>query len=233
MRQRTPLLVRGLATGLMAIGLVGATALPVAAEEICQDQPVLAAVDGNGDGVASVGEIRSVAPDNAELQAAADQLEARGVTGIRYTGCDDSGGDGGTGTGDGGAGAGTGDGGTGTGDGGSGTGTGDGGAGTGDGGAVDGTASGDGAEASGSGSGTDSATTGDGSTGTSASSADRAETGDGTTGSADAVSISGLPSTGQGASASGWDATMVMLILSAASVTALGAAVTLRKRSLA
>jgi hypothetical protein len=216
MRQRTPLLVRGLATGLMAIGLVGATALPVAAEEICQDQPVLAAVDGNGDGVASVGEIRSVAPDNAELQAAADQLDARGVTGIRYTGCDGGAGDGGAGGAD--------DGGTGAG------GADDGGAG--DGGAADGTASGDGAEASGSGSGTDSATTDDGSTGTSAGSADGAETGDGTTGSAD-VSISGLPSTGQGASASGWDATKVMLILSAASIMALGAAVTLRKRSMA
>jgi len=69
---------------------MGTTVVPTAAQEICQEEPTLALADGNKDGVASVEEILALAPDNAQLQAAADQLEAAGITGIRYTGCDES-----------------------------------------------------------------------------------------------------------------------------------------------
>ena len=226
MRQGKPLLVRGLATGVMALGLMGATALPVMAQELCRNQPVLAAVDGNGDGFASVGEIRAVAPDNAELQAAADRLEGEGYSGIRYTGCDGSG-DGGTGTGDDGGQATGDDGGQATGDGGAATGgeaTGDdGAAASGDGGAATG------GEATGDGAAADATTSGDSST----SSAGGAETGDDTTASVGNAVISDLPSVGQGTSAvDGWNATMVTLALGAAGIMALGAAVALRRNSL-
>lgn len=199
MHKRTPLLIRGLATGVMAIGLLGATVLPVAAQEICREEPFLAAVDGNGDGVVSTAEIRSVHPDNARLQELAGQLEAAGVTGIRYTGCDD-----GTGNGSGS--------GTGTGNGADASGSGTNGSATGDGGATSANATGAG-----------------GSTGTSASGAGGGDT----TESTDDVVITDMPSVGQGASTvSGWDATMVTLIVGAASIMTLGAALTLRRRSL-
>lgn len=91
MQQRTPLLVRRLAMGLMILSLASATAVAAVAEEVCRAEPAVAVADDNGDGVASIDEIRAFAPDNAELQRAADQLEAEGVSGIRYTGCDESG----------------------------------------------------------------------------------------------------------------------------------------------
>lgn len=78
--------------GLMAVvlwlGALGTMALPVAAEEVCREVPALAMVDTNTDGVASVEEIRAVAPDNARLQDLTAQLEAGGVTGIRYADCE-------------------------------------------------------------------------------------------------------------------------------------------------
>ncbi len=79
-----------LMSALLCLGAMGTTALPTAAQEVCQEEPTLAVVDGNKDGVASVEEIRAVAPDNTRLQELTGQLEAQGVTGIRYTGCDES-----------------------------------------------------------------------------------------------------------------------------------------------
>ncbi len=197
MRTRAALLIRGLATGVMALGLMSTMTLPAVAQEICREEPLLAAADSNGDGVASTEEIRSINPNNARLQELAGQLEAAGVTGIRYTGCD----------------GGTGDAGTGTGNGADASGSGTNGSATGDGGATSANATGAG-----------------GSTGTSASGAGGGDT----TESTDDVVITDMPSVGQGASTvSGWDATMVTLIVGAASIMTLGAALTLRRRSLA
>jgi hypothetical protein len=70
------------------------------------DQPALGFFDGNGDGVLSIAEIQSAAPGNTELQAVANDLEAAGISGIQYTGCD------GTGGGDQGGGSGEGSGGS-------------------------------------------------------------------------------------------------------------------------
>ena len=82
--------VRGLVLCLMALGLMGTMTLPAAAQtprEICREAPVLAAVDRNGDEVATPTEIRNFAPGNTRLNELAGQLEAGGITGIRYTGC--------------------------------------------------------------------------------------------------------------------------------------------------
>jgi len=83
----------GLVSALLclgALGVMGTTVVPAAAQEICADQPGLAVVDANKDGVASVDEILAVAPDNTQVQEVIDQLEAQDITGIRYTGCDES-----------------------------------------------------------------------------------------------------------------------------------------------
>lgn len=90
MRNTTPLLARGLATGLMALALFGATVLPAEAGEYCKIEPRLEAVDSNGDGVASLAEIRAVAPDNTELQDQVDKLASADITGIRYVDCEAS-----------------------------------------------------------------------------------------------------------------------------------------------
>lgn len=87
---------------LSVVGLLG-MAPDASAQTVCSEAPFLAAVDSNGDGVASLDEIRAVAPDNAELQSAADALAGAGYSGIQYQGCGSSGGDGGSTGGDGGS----------------------------------------------------------------------------------------------------------------------------------
>lgn len=73
---------------VIVIGLVSATISIAAVQSVhCFEEPMLAVVDGDGDGIASTNEIRSFALDNADLQASADQLEAEGVIGIRYADC--------------------------------------------------------------------------------------------------------------------------------------------------
>ena len=79
-----------LMAAVLCVGAVGTSELPVAAQEVCREEPALVLVDTNKDGVASVDEIRALAPGNVDLEAAADQLEAEGITGIRYTGCEEA-----------------------------------------------------------------------------------------------------------------------------------------------
>ncbi len=218
MRKR---MLRGLIPCLMAVGLMGAMTLPAAAEVVCRESALLGGFDGDGNGVVSIGEIRTADPSNARLQEIAGELEAEGIEGIRYAGCTGTG-DGGSGTGDGG----TGDGGTGTGNGGSGNG----GSGTGDGDTGNG---GGGTGNSGNGSGTASGT-GDGGTGTasgddgSSGGTDNGNTGDdGTAGWSDAADdlvITVLPNTGDGSSiAQSGAVAEVMVAMSAAGIAALGA----------
>lgn len=76
---------------LAAVGLIG-MAPNASAQTVCSEAPFLAAVDSNGDGIASIDEIRAVAPDNAELQGAADSLAGAGYSGIQYQGCGETGG---------------------------------------------------------------------------------------------------------------------------------------------
>jgi len=72
--------------------LLGPLAGGAAAQSVaCAEQPALGVFDGNGDGVLTVGEIRAAAPDNAQLQGIASQLEAKGISGIQYAGCNGSG----------------------------------------------------------------------------------------------------------------------------------------------
>ncbi|HYH11293.1 MAG TPA: hypothetical protein VD789_02970, partial [Thermomicrobiales bacterium] len=103
MRSHTAFVPRILGVFLLAaIGLIG-MAPNASAQTVCSEAPFLAAVDSNGDGIASIDEIRSVAPDNTELQGAADSLAGAGYSGIQYQGCGETGGDGGSTGGDGGS----------------------------------------------------------------------------------------------------------------------------------
>jgi len=76
---------------LMAAGLMSVMTSPAAAEVICQESALLGNFDSNKDGVVSSDEIRAADPNNTRLQEIAAELEARGVDGIRYAGCDGSG----------------------------------------------------------------------------------------------------------------------------------------------
>lgn len=60
----------------------------------CVEKPEFRAFDTDGDGVLSISELRSAAPDNAQLQQIVEALESAGVAGIRYTGCRDESGSG-------------------------------------------------------------------------------------------------------------------------------------------
>lgn len=71
--------------GLWSVGVPFAGAQMIE----CTDQPLLATFDANDDGVLSVVEIRQADPDDVELQEYADELEAAGVIGVFYQGCDD------------------------------------------------------------------------------------------------------------------------------------------------
>jgi hypothetical protein len=188
---------------LTPLMLMGAFESNAAAQSIkCSVAPALAIFDGNGDGILTTDEIRSAAPDNAELQGQASQLEAKGISGVQYVGCDPSSNGTGTtpGTGtDSGAGTGSGTGTTpGTGseagsgvDSGSGSGTG---VGTGTGtGTESGTGSGDGTGSTSSSTGNGSTTTG-GSTSGSTSVAGKTSTTTSKTG----LVIGSLPNTGFG-----------------------------------
>lgn len=232
-------------TPLMLMGALESNA--VAQSIKCSVAPALALFDGNGDGILTTDEIRSAAPDNAELQGQAGQLEAKGISGIQYVGCDPSSNGTGSGTGttpgtgtDAGAGTGTG---TGTGttpgtgsdagsgaDSGSGSGTGSGvGTGTGTG-TESGTGSGDGSGSSTSSStssstGNGSTTTG-GSTSGSTSVAGKTSTTTSRTGSV----IASLPNTGFGNGfTSDHGAPALMLLLCAASALSLAGAFASRR----
>ena len=168
----------------VVMAMMGLASSPAAAQTLCTNEPMLGMVDSNGDGIASVGEIRALAPNNADLQAAANQLEASGYTGIAYGGGCDNGG--GSGSGSGNTGGGSGSGNTG---GGSGSGNTGGGSGSGNtGGSGDGTASG-GSESAGD--GTNAFASGGDGTG---ASGERAS-GDG---SGEGGSVSSIPDTGTG-----------------------------------
>ncbi len=217
-------------TPLMLMGALESTA---AAQSIkCSVAPALGLFDGNGDGILTVGEIRAAAPDNAELQGVASQLEAKGISGVQYVGCDGAGN--GTGTTPGTA-SGTGttpgtaaDAGTG-----SGTGTGTG-SGTGPGTTTGGTGSG---TSSSTGSGTSSGTgttTGSGSmtTGgpTSTSGSDSVAGKSSTTGTG--FVIGSLPNTGSGNGyANDRGTSALVVLLCAASVLAFAGAFASRRRS--
>lgn len=197
---------------LTPLMLMGALESNAAAQSIkCSVAPALALFDGNGDGILTTDEIRSAAPDNAELQGQASQLEAKGISGIQYVGCDPSGTETGSGTGttpgtgtDAGAGSGSGTGttpGTGSdagsgGDSGSGSGTGSGtGTGTGT-----GTESGDGTgtqSGNGDGTGTGTGTQSGSGSSTSSSSGSSAGNGSATTGgsTSGSTSVAGKTST--------------------------------------
>ncbi len=104
---RSPLRILIFSALVVSLGLLGLTASSAIAQTTtCVDQPALGFFDGNGDGVLSIAEIQSAAPGNTELQAVASDLEAAGISGIQYTGCD------GTGGGDQGGGSGEGSGGS-------------------------------------------------------------------------------------------------------------------------
>lgn len=225
--------------------LMGAFESNAAAQSIkCSVAPALAIFDGNGDGILTTDEIRSAAPDNAELQGQASQLEAKGISGVQYVGCDPSSNGTGTtpGTGsDSGAGTGSGTGttpgtgseagsGTGSGSGvdsGSGSGTGSGtGVGTGTGtGTESGTGSGDGTGSTSSSTGNGSTTTG-GSTSGSTSVAGKTSTTTSKTG----LVIGSLPNTGFGDGfISDHGAPALTLLLCAASVLAFAGAFASRR----
>lgn len=71
--------------------LIGSLASDASAQSVkCAPSPALGVLDSNGDGTLSIGEIRSADPNNAELQGLASQLEAKGISGIQYVGCDPS-----------------------------------------------------------------------------------------------------------------------------------------------
>lgn len=90
MRSRRPVVLRIFGVVLLAtIALIGMTP-GASAQTICTEEPLLAMVDSNGDGVASTAEIRAVAPGNPELEEAASMLESIGYSGIQYQGCGDS-----------------------------------------------------------------------------------------------------------------------------------------------
>jgi len=170
---------------IMALAALAAT--PAAAQEICNENPTLALLDGDNDGAVSRGEIQAFI-DSAgdaegidELQALVDQMSA-GAS-IRYVDCEGGGSGTGNGSGEG----------TDTGDGsGSGSGTGDG--------SGDGSGTGDGGDTADSGSGESTASTGDDGTGTTA-----------------VDPVTGLPITGHGPGlANSLPAQLVILIVTAA-----------------
>ena len=182
MYRRTLAALKMAAACALVLAFMGAMSTSTAAQTLCTNNSALAAVDTNGDGIATAGEMSALAPDNAELQAAVGQLQAQGYSGIQYTGCTP--GDGGTGTGDGGTGDG---GGTGTSGG-----TGDGGTETGDGSGVGDSAAGDATDSSGSAS----------ATGDSGSAEGVAMGGDGT-GTTSSASIAGDSGSAEGAATGG------------------------------
>ena len=182
--------------------LVGSLTSGASAQAIrCAPAPALAAIDSNGDGILTVDEIRSADPNNADLQAQASRLEAAGISGIQYTGCDPAAG--GTTTG-GGAGNGTTTGDTS----GNGTTTGDG---TGNN-AAPGTGAANGS------------TTGDG-TGTTTTTGNGAGNGT-TTATGTATVATRLPNTGEGSQGSSENMAAVGMMAAAASGLALAGAAT-------
>lgn len=242
---RTLQITIAILTPLMLMGALESNA--VAQSIKCSVAPALALFDGNGDGILTTDEIRSAAPDNAELQGQAGQLEAKGISGIQYVGCDPSGSGTGSGTGttpgtgtDSGAGTGTGttpgtgsEAGSGTGSGadsGSGSGTGSGtgsGGGTGTGtGTESGTGSGDGTGSSTSSSTGNGSTTTGGSTSGSTSVAGKTSTTTSKTGPV----IASLPNTGSGDGfISDHGAPALMLLLCATSALSLAGAFASRR----
>jgi hypothetical protein len=100
--------IRLVLTSVLAI--VGAIALfstPAAAQEICNLNPTLGLVDGNGDGLVTRGEIQALVDASGGAEGV-EQLQQllnswpAGLTGIRYTGCTpDNGSGNGNGNGDG------------------------------------------------------------------------------------------------------------------------------------
>lgn len=55
----------------------------------CVEKPEFKAFDTDGDGVLSIGELRSAAANNEQLQSIVEAVEANGIAGLRYTGCGD------------------------------------------------------------------------------------------------------------------------------------------------
>jgi hypothetical protein len=56
----------------------------------CVNEPRLKAFDKDGDGILSFEELRGQVPDNPRLEQVLLSLEGLGVSGIRYTGCEDA-----------------------------------------------------------------------------------------------------------------------------------------------
>jgi len=187
------------------IGMMGALAPTTAAQTICRNEPTLGLVDSDGDGVATTGEIRALAPDNAELQSVAGQLEAQGITGIQYSGCTEGENGGGNGDGNGGGADNSGDSGDDTG--------------TGTEGGGDGTGSDD---ASGDGSGNGGA---EGGTGGNSGQGGNAGDGTGSGGS----SVTGVPNTGSGSTIESGQP-MLVVAFGAVAALALAASLLLRGR---
>lgn len=55
----------------------------------CVEQPAFGAFDTDGDGVLSISELKAADPNNAQLQEVSSALEAAGIAGLRYQGCED------------------------------------------------------------------------------------------------------------------------------------------------